>query len=263
MATVSCAGGSEDKAADRLQYDTVVTHISVVDTNYIVRDSLVSYFADDTTQYDSNTWIVKLPSGKHKAIHTLQHPRLDSAATRKYLEQVLWSEFINIPTIEGYHPLLAKQSDIEYLPYLHLFFKGPKGRMLPSHPLMSTYQRLARRYLKPKSIKTLSYTDALRISVIKHQDRNALSALRSYYRNIGDELGSAVYYKIMLSHEGNGDLAEEYYKLLKPYFLRRPELEDAAHITLLRAATCDNDKRAQELCDSLGYSICDYKIELP
>lgn len=106
---------------------------------------------------------------------------------------------------------------------------------------------------------TPSKIDTLRVKAIAHNDRKALRQLEKYYQEIGYDLGIAIYYKVLLCRDGNGDIAERLYRLLKPYFYDRPELENVAHDALIRAAICDRDKRAQELCDSLGYSLCDYK----
>ena len=67
----------------------------------------------------------------------------------------------------------------------------------------------------------------------------------------------------MLGYEGNGDLAERFYRVLEPYFNETPKFRTAVREVLLRAALCDHNKRAQELCDSLGFSLCDYRITLP
>ena len=98
------------------------------------------------------------------------------------------------------------------------------------------------------------------MKVIAHNDRKALGQLEKYYKEIGYDLGIAIYYKVLLCQDGNGDLAERLYRVLKPYFDKRPELENAAHDALIRAALCDHNERAQQLCDSLGYSLCDYKV---
>lgn len=105
-----------------------------------------------------------------------------------------------------------------------------------------------------------SRIDTLRVRTVVHNDRKALRELEKYYRKIGYDLGIAIYYKALLCRDGNGDLAERLYQVLQPYFYDRPELENAAREALIRAAMCDNNKRAKELCDSLGYSFCDYKV---
>ena len=64
----------------------------------------------------------------------------------------------------------------------------------------------------------------------------------------------------MLGFEGNGDLAERYYTLLKPYLTEQPEFFNGIRKSLLRAALCDHNERAQQLCDSLGFSLCDYRL---
>ena len=105
--------------------------------------------------------------------------------------------------------------------------------------------------------------DTLRIQAIAHNDRLALKELEEYYKTKGDETGIAIYYKVMLGYEGNGDLAEKFYRVLEPHFNETPGFRKAVREVLLRAAHCDNDKRAQELCDSLGFSLCDYRLPLP
>lgn len=105
--------------------------------------------------------------------------------------------------------------------------------------------------------------DTLRIGALIRNDRNALAQIEDYYRGKGDEKGLAIYYKVMLNYDGNGDLAERFYRVLAPHINEMPELRIAVRKVLLRAALCDRDKRAQELCDSLGFSLCDYKIDVP
>lgn len=102
--------------------------------------------------------------------------------------------------------------------------------------------------------------DSLRVNVIGYNDRNALGLLEEYYKGVdmGKEL--AVYYKVMLGFEGNGDLAERYYEVLKPYLAKQPEFYNSIRETLIRAALCDRNERAQQLCDSLGFSLCDYRM---
>ncbi len=110
---------------------------------------------------------------------------------------------------------------------------------------------------------TCNETDTLRVRAVVHNDREALAALEKYYRDNGDDKGIAIYYKVMLGYEGNGDLAERFYRVLEPYFNETPKFRTAVREVLLRAALCDHNKRAQELCDSLGFSLCDYRITLP
>lgn len=105
--------------------------------------------------------------------------------------------------------------------------------------------------------------DTLRVRSLIHNDREALEALEKYYRDNGDDKGIAIYYKVLLSYEGNGDLAERFFKVLEPHFEETPELRLAVREVLLHAALCDHNARAQELCDSLGLSLCDYRLPLP
>ena len=105
--------------------------------------------------------------------------------------------------------------------------------------------------------------DSLRVRVIAHNDREALEKLEKYYHDKGDDKGLAIYYKVMLGYEGNGDLAERFYRVLEPHFKDTPEFRGAVREVLLRSALCDGNARAQELCDSLGFSLCDYRLPRP
>ena len=105
--------------------------------------------------------------------------------------------------------------------------------------------------------------DTLRLKALIYNDRGALKELEKYYKKKGDDKGIAIYYKVMLGYKGNGDLAEKFYRVLEPYFDETPEFRSAVREVLLRAAHCDNDRRAKELCDSLGFSFCDYRLPLP
>ena len=108
-----------------------------------------------------------------------------------------------------------------------------------------------------------SEIDTLRVRALIHNDREALEKLEKYYHDKGDDKGLAIYYKVMLGYEGNGDLAERFYRVLEPHFKETPEFRGAVREVLLRAAICDGNARAQELCDSLGFSLCDYRLPLP
>ena len=109
----------------------------------------------------------------------------------------------------------------------------------------------------------LNSIDTLRIHALIHNDREALTKLEDYYCSKGKTSDLAIYYKVMLCYEGNGDLAERFYNVLRSYFKFRPEIRTAVREVLLRAALCDHNARAQELCDSLGFSLCDYRLPLP
>ena len=104
--------------------------------------------------------------------------------------------------------------------------------------------------------------DTLRIQAISYNNRDALDKLETYYKDKGDDTGIAIYYKVMLGYEGNGDLAEKFFKVLEPHFKETPGFRRAVREVLLRAALCDKNKRAQELCDSLGFSFCDYRLPI-
>ena len=83
------------------------------------------------------------------------------------------------------------------------------------------------------------------------------------YSEKDDDTGIAIYYKVMLGYEGNGDLAEKFYYTLRPYIDDEHRYFNGIRTVLLRAAICDHNARAQELCDSLGFSLCDYRLPLP
>lgn len=99
--------------------------------------------------------------------------------------------------------------------------------------------------------------------MIAHNNRDALEKLEAYYKDKGNDTGIAIYYKVMLGYEGNGDLAEKFYKVLEPHFNDTPGFRKTVREVLIRAALCDKNIRAQELCDSLGFSLCDYRITCP
>ena len=126
----------------------------------------------------------------------------------------------------------------------------------------STVRNATYNFFEPPSYQ-LNRIDTLRVQVLIHNDRSALKELEEYYGNEGKTKDLAIYYKVLLCYEGNGDLAEKFYKVLQPYFRFRPEIRSAVREVLLRAALCDHNARAQELCDSLGISFCDYRLPLP
>lgn len=97
--------------------------------------------------------------------------------------------------------------------------------------------------------------DTLRVKALIHNDRDALTQLEKYYHDKDYELGIAVYYIVMLNFEGNGDLAERIYQLLKKYWVENPGYKRTVYEALNLAALRDNNLRAQQLCDSLGYKL--------
>lgn len=105
--------------------------------------------------------------------------------------------------------------------------------------------------------------DSLRIRVVAYNDRNALGKLERYYHDRNEPRELAIYYQVLLNYDGNGDLAERFYYVLRPYLKEKAQYLNGIHEVLLRAALCDHNERAQELCDSLGFSLCDYKIPVP
>lgn len=102
--------------------------------------------------------------------------------------------------------------------------------------------------------------DSLRVRVVAHNDRDALQKLETYYTNRNEAKELAIYYKVMLNYEGNGDLAERFYYVLRPYIDEEHQYMNGIRTVLLRAALCDHNARAQQLCDSLGFSLCDYRL---
>lgn len=104
--------------------------------------------------------------------------------------------------------------------------------------------------------------DSLRIYTLAHNSRRALTFLEKYYREKNEESKIAIYYKVLLCYEGNGDLAERFYRVLSPELKRNPQLNNTVREVLVRAAICDHNTRAQELCDSLGFSLCDNRLPL-
>lgn len=110
-------------------------------------------------------------------------------------------------------------------------------------------------YPEQIGLRKISAIDSLRIKALIHNDRDALTKLEEHYRAIDYELGVAVYYKLMLGFEGNGDLAERFYRVLQPHFSENPRLKLAAKEVLTTAALRDGNQRAQELCDSLEYQL--------
>lgn len=105
--------------------------------------------------------------------------------------------------------------------------------------------------------------DSLRIRVVAYNDRSALGKLERYYHDRNEPRELAIYYRVLLNYDGNGDLAERFYYVLRPYLKEKAQYLNGIREVLLRAALCDHDERAQELCDSLGFSLCDYKIPVP
>ncbi len=105
--------------------------------------------------------------------------------------------------------------------------------------------------------------DSLRIRVVAYNDRNALGKLERYYHDRNEPRELAIYYRVLLNYDGNGDLAERFYYVLRPYLKEKAQYLNGIREVLLRTALCDHNERAQELCDSLGFSLCDYKIPVP
>ncbi len=134
-------------------------------------------------------------------------------------------------------------------------------------PKLSIYDRVKFKKEKYHNYRlvgneTLSI-DSLMARALAYNDRQALEKLEEYYLASDNPKGIAIHYKAMLNYEGNGDLAERFYNVLKPYLGEKPQYRNGIRQVLLRAAICDGNARAQELCDSLGYSLCDYRRPVP
>lgn len=265
------------------------------DTVYIDR------FRSDTIMIcDTIIREVKVSDGVQVS-YILEPPMYDSVKTRELLDKSIWSKSIDLFKVNQ-RVELDTRSDLEYLPYLLLIcndYNKPiydrKGEVFVSlcteciddkklfnlgkhvvdrlnQQIVPYYQDIEypdsfnkggmftyRNYVsfKPTAI------DTLRVRALAYNDRDALEELEKYYMDKGDDKGIAIYYKVMLGYEGNGDLAERFYRVLEPHFDKTPELRSAVREVLLRAALCDHNERAQELCDSLGFSLCDYRMHVP
>ncbi len=263
------------------------------DTVYVDR-----FITDTVIVHDT----IKEPNEWYEVSHILQPDMYDSVQTRKKLEEFLWSKridrFKSNNKVE-----LETRTDLEYLPYFLSFCNDsytdlPAGMSAMIFISLCSasiddknlfdlgkfvIDNLNNRLDSKK--RTIEYPDSftkggmetfrqfmwfeptaidtLRVKVIAHNDREALEKLEKYYHDKGDDKGLAIYYKVMLGYEGNGDLAERFYRVLEPHFKDTPEFRGAVREVLLRAAICDGNARAQELCDSLGFSLCDYRLPLP
>ena len=232
----------------------------------------------------------------------MSYPKLGEDRVRDELDKSLIRGYIYPePYIsEWVRPILPEPKDLEALPYFicmycdnryYLPYDVRHGLSTILHDLCSKYIQDDQLYklglniaLRPnsnvsystKSPKKKDYVqemitidgsvyglDSLRVRVVAHNDRDALAKLEKYYHNKGDDKGIAIYYKVMLGYQGNGDLAEKFFKTLEPYFEKTPEYKAVVREVLIRAALCDRDERAAELCDSLGFTFCDYRLPLP
>lgn len=230
----------------------------------------------------------------------LQPAMYDSAATRKLLDKFLWMNTIENYTDNGQTELYTR-TDLEYLPYLLLLCNN-SNNLTSGNDLQYVFMSLCAECIDDKRLFDLgkqiieqinkkrkrfkieypdefskgymetfrmpkmfepTTIDTLRVRVVAHNDRKALKKLEKYYLDKNDGLGIAIYYKVLLGYEGNGDLAEKFYRVLEPYFEKTPQLRSAVREVLLRAAICDHNDRAQQLCDSLGFSLCDYRLPEP
>lgn len=246
--------------------------------------------------------IIREVEGWHEVSYIMEPNMYDSAKSREILDKFLWCKKIDNYKV-GETIELETRTDLEYLPYYLLYCSGtdvklPFGK--PAELFMSLCTeaiddknlfKLGKRVINDLNKKRgtsywpIEYPDSftkggmftyrifrwfeptaidtLRVRVVAHNDREALEKLEKYYLDKGDDKGIAIYYKVMLGYEGNGDLAEKFYRVLEPYFDETPEFRGAVREVLLRAAICDGNARAQELCDSLGFSICDYRLPIP
>lgn len=231
----------------------------------------------------------------------LQPHEYNSVETRNVLRQYLWSKQIN-QNVYSKSAVLERRSDLEYLPYL-LSACSDLDVNLPSYHIILDFITLCTEAIDDKGLYDLgkrvienlnkqcgqsngyeypdSFSkggmepiwdykcfeptpiDTLRVKALVYNDREALDKLEKYYHDKGGDKGIAIYYKVLLSYEGNGDLAERFYHVLEPYFVNTPQFKLAVRQVLLRAALCDKNARAQELCDSLGFSLCDYRLPVP
>lgn len=272
----------------------VPEHIIERDTIYIERLRTDTIIFRDT--------IIKEVEGWREVSYIMEPDMYDSINSRKKLEEFLWSkkidEYKSNISVE-----LETRTDLEYLPYYLLlcndsYTKLPVGKSayifvslcteaiddknlfdLGKKVIDNLNKKVGEKYwpieypdgFSEGGMETdreyMSFEptaiDTLRVKTIAHNDREALAKLEKYYHDKGDDKGIAIYYKVLLGYEGNGDLAERFYRVLEPYFGKTPELRFAVREALLRAALCDHNKRAQELCDSLGFSLCDYRLPLP
>ena len=228
---------------------------------------------------------------------TLSYPKIKEGRIRDELDKSLIRGYIYPePDIsEWRRPVLPIPKDLEALPYIvcmycdnryylpvdgyfsHLYdlcssyiqddklFKlGYNMALRPDSHIAYSYQKESKKKDYVQEMITIDDSvyglDSLRVRVVAHNDRDALAKLEKYYHNKGDDKGIAIYYKVMLGYRGNGDLAERFYKTLEPYFEKTPGYKAVVRQVLIRAALCDRDVRAAELCDSLGFTFCDYRL---
>lgn len=233
----------------------------------------------------------------------MSYPKLNESRVRDELDKSLIRGYIYPePYIsEWIRPILPDPKDLEALPYFITMYCDNRY-YLPDYigdGLFGYLQKLCTKYIQDDKLFELGYNiasrpnshvgysyhkptkkkdyiqelitvndsvyglDSLRVRVVAHNDRNALSKLEKYYHDKGDYKGIAIYYKVMLGYKGNGDLAEKFFKTLEPYFTETPGYKAVVREVLIRAALCDRNERAAELCDSLGFTFCDYRLPLP
>lgn len=221
-----------------------VTQVTFIDT-LVIHDTIKR--SKVLTEYLYRDTIINLSDSNINTQFVIQPEILDSLSSQKIMEQALWLGYVEIPTNDyGGQPRLYNEKGLEYFPYLMLTYINRDFIPHSSQMLLQQYQDLQSN-IAPLSKRALF-----------HNDRKALESLEAYYKQVYPK-GIAIYYKILLSYDGNGDLAEKFYRTLEPYFDETPQFRMAAREVLLRAALCDHNERAQELCDSLEFSLCDYK----
>lgn len=283
---ISCKNNSKDNSIDdSVKKDTVYSERIIQDTVFV---------------HDTICKGINAPDIKHVSF-ILQPPMFDSVETRKLLDESIWTGTIN--NFRGDQKVeLETRSDLEYLPYLLLVCnkhdqpiidrKGDVFISLCTEAIddqrlfdlgKQIIDKMNKRIVRP--YQTFEYPDSftkggmftyrnfmwfsptaidtLRVRALAHNDRDALEKLEKYYQEKDDDMGIAVYYKAMLGYKGNADLAERFYRVLEPNFSKVPQLRSAVREVLLQAAICDHNERAQELCDSLGFSLCDYRLPTP
>ena len=228
-------------------------------------------------------------------------PQLDSIETAVILDKLIVTGMLLPDKEDGVIPSLYDPLDLSLLPYYIISINSPKYTSAQVRYAWDLLELCTSRYNDPGLLefgKALTYNyfrnnnansellneilskeysgkkfsnqrgelkidvDSLRVRTIIYNDRDALNELEQYYNQMNRSKEIAIYYRILLTRAENNDLVEKYVHLINKYFTVS-EFRSAVREVLLRAAHCDNDRRAQELCDSLGFSLCDYRLPLP
>ena len=289
---VGCSGAKENKTdvkeeangSDSViqEYDTLTGYFRVI--GY--------YFAYDSARtreiMDGALWRGYIKHDYDSAWFMSGRTKFYPVKDMSYLPYLYLVESSKKYTLDSIGPAKWADYDIDWVPFLFSSVINDRLLYKTGKRLMENYNRKHdTNFRYPKTFKkdTLdlrlvdylasgyvgvkglcfepSAIDTLRVLAVIHNSRWALERLEKYYHDKGDDKGLAIYYKVMLGYEGNGDLAERFYRVLEPHFKDTPEFRGAVREVLLRAAICDGNARAQELCDSLGFSLCDYRLPLP